>query len=152
MFSNILVSLQVVQGRKEVEVRWARVSDWMQPWLLQYQSFPVYLKFSIFRAMVYSLRDSVFIHTFHLIKIFFCHSWKLNLKHFQDIHCALFFSDTSHLLCISCLSHVTILLLWLACWSSVMILASGARGPGSKAPGAHVYIQVLVSLLTYLKV
>ena len=33
-----------------------------------------------------------------------------------------------------------------------MILASGARGPGFMAPGAHDYIQAFVSLLTYLKV
>ena len=52
-------------------------SNWMQQWLLQYQNFPIYLKFSNFRAMVYSLR--VFIHTFHLIMIIL---WEMNLKHF----------------------------------------------------------------------
>ena len=51
---------------------------WPGPWT---KSFPVYLKFSNLEAIVYSLR--VLIYTFHLIMIFFfCHSWKMNLKHF----------------------------------------------------------------------
>ena len=100
---------------------------WPGPWT---KSFPVYLKFSNLEAIVYSLR--VLIYTFHLIMIFFCccHSWKMNLKHFTgDLLCYFFCSDPSQLLCISCLSYVTILFLCLACWSSGTILASGARGP-----------------------
>ena len=99
---------------------------WPGPWT---KSFPVYLKFSNLKAIVYSLR--VLIYTFHLIMVFFffvTHEkriWSI----FQEIYCALFCSDPSHLLCISCLSYATILFLCLACRSSGTILASGARGP-----------------------
>ena len=95
-------------------------SDWMQQWLLQYQNFPIYLKFSNFRAMVYSLR--VFIHTFHLIMIFFVTHEELIWSIFQEIHCALFCLDPSHFLWIFLLVSRPILLLWLACWSRGMIL------------------------------
>ena len=99
---------------------------WPGPWT---KSFPVYLKFSNLEAIVYSLR--VLIYTFHLIMIFFFfvthERWIWSI--FQEIYCAIFCSDPSQLLCISCLSYVTILFLCLACWSSGTILASGARGP-----------------------
>ena len=99
---------------------------WPGPWT---KSFPVYLKFSNLKAIVYSLR--VLIYTFHLIMIFFFLSLMKNeFEAFSRRFIVLFFcSDPSQLLCISCLSYVTILFLCLACWSSGTILASGARGP-----------------------
>ena len=65
---------------------------WPGPWT---KSFPVYLKFSNLEAIVYSLR--VLIYTFHLIMIFFfCHSWKMNLKHFPgDLLCYFLFRSVT---------------------------------------------------------
>ena len=116
--SCLLVSRSYREGkkskRKEVEVRWATVSDRMQPWLLQYQSFPVYLKFSIFRAMVYSLRDSLFIHTFHLIKIFFLSLMKTEFEAFPG-----------HSLCPFLFRHVTLILHFLLVSRHHFIIVTG---------------------------
>ena len=144
---NLSPCEQVVQGRKEVELRWVRVSDWMQQWLLQYQNFPVYRNFSIFRAMVYSLR--VFIHTFYLIKIFFVTHGKWIWSISRTFIVPFFQTRYTHY------TFPAGLKLQLACWSSGMILTSGERGPAfdyRTCPYCLCIIAVFVSLLTYLKI
>ena len=64
---------------------------WPGPWT---KSFPVYLKFSNLRAMVYSLR--VLIYTFHLIMIFFLSLMKNEFEAFSRRFIVLFFVQTRH--------------------------------------------------------
>ena len=66
--------------------------------------------------MAYSLR--VFIHTFHLIMIFLS-LMRNEFEAFSRRFIVPFFVQTRHTSYgFFCLSHVLILLLWLACWSS----------------------------------